>query len=86
MMKRKTTHSGKRKRKARRPLPPGKKGAVWVRSMPQIPPFQTTTRNGVQYVRRANRRARASGFHTAESMAAHLIRLYEYAKRMRGMR
>jgi hypothetical protein len=79
-------HSGKRKRKTKAALSPPKRGAIWVRSTLSTGRVSNTTRDGAQYVRRANRKARGAGFHNARSYADYLVRLYEYAKRVTGGR
>jgi hypothetical protein len=84
MSVKKTSHSGPRKRKSRRPLPKAKTGAVYVRGARSTGNTMTAQREGVRYTRRANRKARQAGFSDAVAYAAHLVRLYEYAKRRYG--
>ena len=76
-------HSGKRKKKVRVALAAPKTGELKVRSTMSCgkPKFANTTREGVQYTRRSNRRARSSGFSTAVGMAEFLMAQYEYAKK-----
>jgi len=82
----KTTHSGPRKRKVRKPLPAPKRGTIYVRSTRSCGNTANTLREGVQYTRRANRAARAVGFSEAKTYALHLMLLYERMKRLGHLR
>lgn len=84
MGKKQTTHSGPRKRKRKVRIKP-KVGEVFVRSTASAGRVSNTTRDGVKYSRRADRKARKAGFSDAMSYAGYLLRLYEYAKKLKGM-
>lgn len=82
----KTTHSGPRKRKVRKPLLIPKPGPIYVRSTKSCGNTANTLREGAQYTRRANRAARVAGFSEARTYALHLMMLYERLKRLGHLR
>jgi hypothetical protein len=84
MSQKKTTHSGKRKPERKVKINAKPAGAVFVRSTLSAGRVSNTSRDGAQYTRRANRKARGAGFSDATSYAGYLLRLYEYAKKLKG--
>lgn len=64
----------------KRQLPAPKRGPIYVRSTLSVGNVGYAAREGRQYTRRANRKARQAGFKEARAYAMYLLEMYKAVK------